>query len=119
MSGPSAAKQPAGVAEFLSLRRRKSLISVNRFMKKWASECLPLTWSPSSASFRIETMNKAFCQCGRECEWPKTHEEALCPCGTVNEPQTTMERNDKRLMHLARLQRINVRPAYFHEPLST
>jgi hypothetical protein len=64
-------------------------------------------------------MNKAFCRCGRECEWPKTHEEALCRCGTVLEPQTPMERDDKRQMHFDRLQRINVRPASFHESSST
>ena len=64
-------------------------------------------------------MNKAFCQCGRECVWPTTHTEALCRCSNIVEPQTPMERDDKRQMHEARLQRINVRLASFHEPLST
>jgi hypothetical protein len=64
-------------------------------------------------------MHKAFCQCGRECEWPKTHQEALCRCSRVNEPQTPTQRDDKRLMHEARLQRIDVRLASYHEPLST
>ena len=64
-------------------------------------------------------MNKAFCQCGRDCEWSETHTAALCQCGRVNEPQTPTERNDKRQMHEARLQRINAHRACFHEPLST
>jgi hypothetical protein len=64
-------------------------------------------------------MHQAFCRCGRECEWSSTHEEALCPCGTVNEPQTPTQRDDKRLMHEARLRLIKVRLADFHEPLST
>ena len=61
-------------------------------------------------------MNKAFCQCGRECEWPKTHEDALCRCSRIVEPMTPMERDDKRQMHEARLQRIvgqATRPPYF------
>ena len=64
-------------------------------------------------------MNKAFCKCGRQCEWLNAFEVALCYCGQVLEPQTPMERDDKRLMHEARLQRINVHSACFHEPLST
>ncbi len=51
-------------------------------------------------------MNKAFCQCGRECVWPETHEDALCRCSRIVEPQTPVERDDKRQMHEARLQRI-------------
>lgn len=56
---------------------------------------------------RTETMNKAFCQCGRECEWPQSHEEALCRCGVTIEPQTPMERGDKRQAHAEKLQRIS------------
>jgi|GEM_PF-5665356 len=51
-------------------------------------------------------MNKAFCQCGRECEWPESHDYALCRCSRTVEPQTDMERADTRQMHEARLQRI-------------
>lgn len=64
-------------------------------------------------------MNSAFCRCGRDCEWSETHKAALCRCGTVNEPQTPVERHDKRQMHEARLLRIKVRPASCHEPCST
>ena len=56
-------------------------------------------------------MNEAFCQCGRECTWSKTHTEALCRCGAIVEPQTPTERYDKRQTHEARLRRIKVRPA--------
>jgi len=43
-------------------------------------------------------MNAAFCQCGREIEWPEGM-VALCRCGRIAEPQTTKERQDRREEH--------------------
>jgi len=61
-------------------------------------------------------MNHAFCRCGRDCEWPQTHTEALCRCSRVNEPMTPLEREEARQEHETRLQRIAsraTRPPYF------
>lgn len=54
-------------------------------------------------------MNRAFCECGREHEWPEHWVDALCPCGRIVNPMTTKERQTARENHEARLGLISLR----------
>lgn len=66
--------------------------------------CLRASWCFSSIETEdgTTTMNRAYCECGREHQW-HTRPLALCPCGRVVEPQTVVEFFRTKQEHMARL----------------